>query len=168
MFRRQPSPLPGYGLTIGYTMLSLSLVILLPLGALLLKTYSVGWSEFWRHVSTPRAMAAYRLTFGASLIAAGVNVVFGLLLAWVLVRYDFPGKRLADAFDGVGVDLGRIVFELAGTGEFAYRVLIVIEDYDIHSPRLCLVSGEFAWPPWPIRVQPDDPVRRTRLRSGRT
>ncbi len=119
MFRRQPSPLPGYGLTIGYTMLSLSLVVLLPLGALLLKTYGVGWSEFWRHVSTPRAAAAYRLTFGAAFVAASLNTLGGLLLAWVLARYSFPGRRILDALIDVPFALPTAVGGLALASVYA-------------------------------------------------
>jgi len=113
MFRRLPSPLPGYGLTLGYTMLYLSLIVLLPLGALLLKTSGVGWSEFWRHVSAPRAVAAYQLTFLASLAAAAINVAGGLLVAWVLSRYEFPGRRILDALVDVPFALPTAVGGLA-------------------------------------------------------
>jgi len=94
---RSRSVLPGFHLTLGYTLFYLGLIVLLPLSALVFKTLSLSPAQFVDAVSSPRVLAAYRLTFGASLIAAGVNGVFGLLLAWVLVRYDFPGKRLADA-----------------------------------------------------------------------
>lgn len=89
--------LPGFNLTLGYTLLYLSLIVLIPLSALVLKTFTLSWEQFWAAVSSPRVLASYRLTFGASLIAALVNVVFGLLVAWVLVRYSFPGKRIVDA-----------------------------------------------------------------------
>lgn len=89
--------LPGFNLTLGYTLLYLSLVVLIPLSALLLKTFTLTWDQFWVAVTSPRVLASYRLTFGASLVAACVNVVFGLLVAWVLVRYSFPGKRIVDA-----------------------------------------------------------------------
>lgn len=89
--------LPGFNLTLGYTVLYLSLIVLIPLSALVFKTFTLSWDQFWAAVSSPRVLASYRLTFGASLIAALVNVVFGLLLAWVLVRYSFPGKRIVDA-----------------------------------------------------------------------
>ncbi|WP_299021565.1 sulfate ABC transporter permease subunit CysT [uncultured Tepidimonas sp.] len=89
--------LPGFGLTLGYTVIYLSLVVLIPLTALVAKTLTLGWAEFWAAVMAPRVLAAFRLTFGASLLAAGVNAVAGLLVAWVLVRYRFPGKRLVDA-----------------------------------------------------------------------
>jgi len=89
--------LPGFRLTLGYTLFYLCLIVLIPLSALVLRTFALTWDQFWTAVSSPRVLAAYRLTFGASFIAALVNVVFGLLLAWVLVRYRFPGKRIVDA-----------------------------------------------------------------------
>ena len=89
--------LPGFNLTLGYTLTYLCLIVLVPLSALVLKTFTLDWGQFWAAVSSPRVVASYRLTFGASFIAALVNVVFGLLLAWVLVRYKFPGKRIIDA-----------------------------------------------------------------------
>jgi sulfate transport system permease protein len=90
--------LPGFNLTLGYTLFYLGLIVLIPLSALVLKTFTMSWDQFWAAVSSPRVLASYRLTFGASFIAALVNVVFGLLVAWVLVRYSFPGKRIVDAF----------------------------------------------------------------------
>ncbi|HET7837305.1 MAG TPA: sulfate ABC transporter permease subunit CysT [Variovorax sp.] len=89
--------LPGFHLTLGYAVLYLSLIVLIPLSALVFKTFTMSWEHFWVAVTAPRVMASYRLTFGASLIAALVNLVFGLLVAWVLVRYKFPGKRIVDA-----------------------------------------------------------------------
>ncbi|MDP3708475.1 MAG: sulfate ABC transporter permease subunit CysT [Polaromonas sp.] len=89
--------LPGFRLTLGYTVLYLSLIVLIPIVALFFKTFTLTWDEFWMAVTSPRVLASYRLTFGASLIAALVNLVFGLLLAWVLVRYRFPGKKFIDA-----------------------------------------------------------------------
>ena len=89
--------LPGFHLTLGYTLFYLGLIVLLPLCALVFKTFSLSPSQFIEAVSSPRVLASYRLTFGASLLAASVNVVFGLLVAGVLVRYDFVGKRLVDA-----------------------------------------------------------------------
>ena len=89
--------LPGFRLTLGYTILYLSLIVLIPISALFLKTFTLTLDQFWGAVTSPRVMASYRLTFGASLFAAVVNLVFGLLLAWVLVRYKFPGKKFIDA-----------------------------------------------------------------------
>ena len=89
--------LPGFNLTLGTTLLYLSLIVLIPLSALVFKTFTLSWDQFWSAVTGPRVLASYRLTFGASLFAALVNTVFGLLVAWVLVRYRFPGKRIVDA-----------------------------------------------------------------------
>src|SRR6218665_3725614 len=89
--------LPGFNITLGYTILYLSLIVLIPLSALVFKTLTMSWPQFWEAVSSPRVMASYRLTFGASFIAAVVNAFFGLLVAWVLVRYEFPGKKIVDA-----------------------------------------------------------------------
>ena len=94
---RQPSVMPGFGLTLGFVVLALSLVVLLPLAALMLNAFSVGPAAFWHIATDARVLAALRLSFGAAFIAALINAVFGLLVAWVLVRYDFPGKRVVDA-----------------------------------------------------------------------
>ncbi|WP_131114538.1 ABC transporter permease [Lichenihabitans psoromatis] len=92
-----PRVIPGFSLTLGYTLFYLSLLVLIPLGALVFKTTQLTWAEFWGTVSDPVVVASYRLTFGASAIAALVNAVFGLMVAWVLVRYSFPGRRIFDA-----------------------------------------------------------------------
>jgi sulfate transport system permease protein len=89
--------LPGFGLTLGFTLFYLSAIVLIPLAGLAIRACELSWAEFWRLATTERALAAYRLTFGASLAAAMVNAVFGTLLAWVLVRYEFPGRRFIDA-----------------------------------------------------------------------
>ncbi len=94
---REHSVLPGFGLTLGFTTLYLCLLVLLPLSALFLKTFTLDWQHFWRTVTDPRVVASYRLSFGASLAGAVINGVFGFLVAWVLVRYPFPGRRLVDA-----------------------------------------------------------------------
>ena len=89
--------LPGFHLTLGYTLLYLSLIVLIPLSAVVWKTTSLTWHEFWQVVTMPQALAAYRLSFGVSFLAALVNGIFGLIVAWVLVRYNFFGKRIVDA-----------------------------------------------------------------------
>ena len=89
--------LPGFGLTLGYTLFYLSIIVLIPLSALVFKTFELTWDQFWEAVSAPRVVASYKLTLGASFLAAVVNLVFGLLIAWVLVRYKFPGKKIVDA-----------------------------------------------------------------------
>jgi len=94
---RKPSILPGFGPALGYTIFYLSIIVLIPLSALFLRAAGLGWAELWAVVTSPRVLAAYELTFGASAIAALINTVFGLILAWTLVRYQFPGKRFVDA-----------------------------------------------------------------------
>ncbi|QCO17361.1 sulfate ABC transporter permease subunit CysT (plasmid) [Azospirillum brasilense] len=94
---RKPSVLPGFGLTLGFTLTYLSLIVLLPLAALALKAAGLGWSGFWDAVLTPRVLSAFKVSFGLSLAAAAVNAVFGFIVAWVLVRYRFPGDRIVDA-----------------------------------------------------------------------
>ncbi len=90
------NPLPGFGMTMGFTLFYLSFIVLIPIGALFLKAFHLSWRELWELATNERAMAAYQLTFGASFVAALANAVFGTLLAWVLVRYEFPGRRLID------------------------------------------------------------------------
>lgn len=96
--RHQPARvLPGFEITLGFTIAYLSLIVLIPLSALVFKTLNLSWPQFWEAVTAPRVVASYKLTFGASFIAAIVNAFFGLLLAWVLVRYEFFGKKIIDA-----------------------------------------------------------------------
>lgn len=97
--RRKPprSAIPGFGLTLGFTLAYLSLVVLIPLAGVFFKSAGLGWEGIWHVVSSPRVLAALKLSFGAALIAAAINAVFGPLVAWVFVRYRFPGKRLFDA-----------------------------------------------------------------------
>ena len=116
---RSHSILPGFGLTMGFTVFYLSLIVLIPLGATFLKTFSAGWGHFWETVSGTRALASYRLSIGASLIAASVNIVLGLLAAWVLVRYDFPGKRIVDALVDLPFALPTAVAGITLTAMFA-------------------------------------------------
>jgi sulfate/thiosulfate transport system permease protein len=111
--------LPGFGLTMGFTLLYLSLLVLLPLSTVLLKTATLSWSEFWGTVSSPRTLAAYRLSLGTAWIAASVNVVAGLLVAWVLVRYRFPGKRIIDGLVDLPFALPTAVAGIALTSLYA-------------------------------------------------
>lgn len=94
---KQKNVLPGFNLSLGFTIFYLSLIVLIPLSAAFIKTTDLSLSEFWAVVSAPRVVASYQLTFGASLLGALINAVFGLLTAWVLVRYNFPGKKIIDA-----------------------------------------------------------------------
>ncbi|HSV27304.1 MAG TPA: hypothetical protein VLH60_05370, partial [Sedimentisphaerales bacterium] len=91
---KQPSIIPGFGLSLGYTLLYLGLIVLMPLAAVFTSAMSMSWSEFVEAATSARVMASYKLSFGASFLAAVVNVFAGLLVAWVLVRYRFPGRRL--------------------------------------------------------------------------
>jgi len=95
-FKRH-SPLPGFGLTFGFTLFYLGGIVLIPLGGLFLRALDVPWADFWHLATSERALATYRLSFGASLVAACINAVLGTLLAWVLTRYEFPGRRFIDA-----------------------------------------------------------------------
>jgi sulfate transport system permease protein len=116
---KQHSVLPGFNLALGFTLLYLSLIVLIPLSAAFIRTASLSWAEFWNIVTTPRVLASYRLTFGASFAAALVNAVFGLLVAWVLVRYRFPGKKLVDALVDLPFALPTAVAGIALTALYA-------------------------------------------------
>jgi len=119
MHFRSHSVLPGFGPTLGITVLYLSLIVLIPLGALVLKTSELTWAVFWSTVTDPRVLASYRLSFGAAAIAALVNAVFGVLVAWVLVRYRFPGKALIDALVDLPFALPTAVAGIALTALYA-------------------------------------------------
>lgn len=93
---KKQSVLPGFGLAMGWTIFYLCLIVLIPLSTIFVKSTSLGWGGFWRVISSPRALASFRLSLGASLVAAAINGFFGLVVAWVLVRYRFPGRRLLD------------------------------------------------------------------------
>jgi sulfate transport system permease protein len=116
---RRHSVLPGFNLALGFALLYLCFIVLIPLSAVFLKTFTVSWSTFVGTVTSPRVMASYRLTFGASLLAALVNAVFGLLVSWVLVRYRFPGKRIVDALVDLPFALPTAVAGIALTTLYA-------------------------------------------------
>ncbi len=116
---KQHSILPGFNLALGFTLLYLSLIVLIPLSAAFIRTAELTWPEFWTIVTTPRVIASYRLTFGASFAAAIVNAIFGLLVAWVLVRYHFPGKRIVDALVDLPFALPTAVAGIALTALYA-------------------------------------------------
>jgi sulfate transport system permease protein len=119
MSLRQPSVLPGFGLTFGFTTLFLSIIVLLPLAALVLRATSMDWADFWHTVLSARALGSYRLSFGASLLAASINLVFGFIIAWTLVRYEFPGRKLIDALIDMPFALPTAVSGIALTSVFA-------------------------------------------------
>src|SRR6187455_2496401 len=116
---RRHSVLPGFDLALGFTLLYLSLIVLVPLAAAFLKTATMTWPAFWSAVSSDRVVASYRLTFGASFLAAAVNEVFGLLVCWVLVRYEFPGRRLVDALVDLPFALPTAVAGIALTALYS-------------------------------------------------
>ena len=117
--RQRRRVLPGFGLSLGFTLLYLSLIVLLPLSTLALKTASMGWAAFWATVTSPRVLASYRLTFGASMVAAALNGVFGLVVAWVLARYRFPGQRIVDALVDLPFALPTAVAGIALTSLYS-------------------------------------------------
>ena len=116
---RAPSVIPGFGLALGFTLTYLTLLVLVPLSALVLRSSSLGWEEFARLALDQRVLAALRLSFGASFVAALINAVFGLLIAWVLVRYDFPGRRFVDAVIDLPFALPTAVAGIALTALYA-------------------------------------------------
>jgi sulfate/thiosulfate transport system permease protein len=118
---RKASILPGFGLTFGFTTFFLSVIVLLPLAALTLAAAPMHWSELVRVVSSPRALGSYRLSFAASFLAAAVNLVFGLIIAWTLVRYEFPGRKLIDALIDMPFALPTAVSGIALTTVFAHN-----------------------------------------------
>lgn len=116
---RSFSVLPGFGLSLGYTLVYLSIIVLIPIAAVFITASQLSFTEFWAVVTSPRVVASYRLTFGASLLAAVINAVFGLMLAWTLVRYSFPGKRVVDALIDLPFALPTAVAGIALTALYA-------------------------------------------------
>jgi sulfate transport system permease protein len=116
---KRHSVLPGFDLALGFTLLYISFIVLIPLSAAFLKTFTMTWPAFWGAVSSPRVLASYRLTFGASLAAALLNGLFGLIVAWVLVRYEFPFKRVVDALVDLPFALPTAVAGIALTALYA-------------------------------------------------
>ncbi len=116
---KRHSVLPGFDLALGFALLYLSFIVLIPLSAAFLKTFTLTWPAFWETVTSPRVLASYRLTFGASFAAALLNAAFGLLVAWVLVRYQFPAKRVVDALVDLPFALPTAVAGIALTAIYA-------------------------------------------------
>lgn len=152
--------LPGFHLSLGFTIFYLSLIVLIPLSAVFLRTTELSWLEFWSVVTTPRVVATYKLTFGASLIAALINAFFGLLVAWVLTRYDFVGRKLIDAFVDLPFALPTAVAGIALTAIYAPNGWIgsLLEPYGIKvafTPLGVIVALTFIGLPFVVRtVQP--------------
>lgn len=157
---REPSVLPGFGLALGYTLVYLSLIVLLPLAALILRPWELGVEGFIAEVSAPRVLASLRLSFGAAFIAAAINVVFGLAVAWVLVRYEFPGKRLIDALVDLPFALPTAVAGIAFTAVYAPNGWIgsALADWGVkvaYTPLGIVVALTFIGLPFVVRtVQP--------------
>jgi len=162
MFRRvrQKRALPGFGLTLGYTLVYLSLIVLLPLACLMLKSTSMTWGRFWSTVTDPRVVASYKLSFGASLAAAVINTVFGLLATWALVRYRFPGRKLIDALVDLPFTLPTAVAGIALTSIYAGNGWIgqYLETWEVKvafAPLGVVVALTFIGLPFVVRtVQP--------------
>ena len=155
--RTRKNVLPGFSLSLGYTILYLSLLVLIPLAAAFIKTTELGFTEFWQVVTAPRVMASYRLTFGASLIGALINAFFGLLVAWVLVRFSFPGKKLIDALVDLPFALPTAVAGIALTAVYAGNGWIgsIIEPYGIKiafTPLGVVVALTFIGLPFVVRT----------------
>jgi len=160
LFRRRFHVLPGFNLALGYTVAYLSLIVLLPLSAVLFKTLTLSFGQFWDIVSAPRVVASFKLSFGASLIAAAINAVFGLMLAWCLVRYRFPGKKLIDALVDLPFALPTAVAGIALTALYAPNGWIgaLLQPYGIKvafTPLGVLIALIFIGLPFVVRtVQP--------------
>jgi len=119
LFRSQRRVLPGFGLSLGFTLAYLGLIVLIPLSAAFAKSTGMSLADFWHAVSSPRVLAAYRLSFGMSLLAGTINAFFGLIVAWVLVRYSFPGRRTIDALVDLPFALPTAVAGIALTAVYA-------------------------------------------------
>jgi len=157
---KQKSILPGFGLAMGFVVLYLSLLVLIPLSATFLKASSLSWQQFWHIVSSHRAVASYRLSFGASAIAASINLIFGLIVAWVLVRYTFPGKRLLDSLVDLPFALPTAVAGIALTTIYSPngwigRFLEPLGIKSAYSPLGVVIALTFTGLPFVVRtVQP--------------
>jgi sulfate/thiosulfate transport system permease protein len=158
--RKKANVIPGFGLTLGITLTYLSLLVIIPLSALMIKASGVGLGGFFNILMEPRVLAAFRLSFGASFIAALINAVFGLLLAWVLVRYSFPGKKIIDAFVDFPFALPTAVAGIALTAMYSRNGWIgsFFDDYGIRiafTPVGVIIALTFIGLPFVVRtVQP--------------
>ena len=157
---RKPSVIPGFGLALGFTLTYLSLIVLIPLAALILKASSLGFEGFWQIVTEPRTLAALRVSFVVSFVAALINVAFGLIVAWVLIRYRFPGRRLLDAVVDLPFALPTAVAGIALTAIYAQNGWIggLLAPFDIkvaYTPLGIGVALVFIGLPFVVRtVQP--------------
>ncbi len=160
LFKKQKSVIPGFGLTLGYTLFYLCLMVIIPVGMLFLKTTTMTWPDFIATVTSPRVLAAYRLSFYVSFIAATLNAFFGLLLAWVLVRYSFPGKKLIDVMVDLPFALPTAVAGISLTAAYSQNGIIgkILEPLGIKiafTPLGIIVALTFIGLPFVVRtVQP--------------
>jgi sulfate transport system permease protein len=154
---RSTGVLPGFGLSMGYTLTYLSLIVLIPIGALVLKTTTISWVQFVKEVTDPRVLAAYRLSFGLAFLAALINSIFGVVVAWVLIRYSFPGKRLADAMVDLPFALPTAVAGIALTAVYAPngwigRFLVPLGVQVDYTPLGILLALTFIGLPFVVRT----------------
>lgn len=157
---KQKTILPGFGLALGYTLFYFCVIVLIPLSAVFLKTFTLTWPRFWHIVTSPRVLASCRLTFGASFFAALINLVFGILVAWVLVRYRFPGKRILDTLVDLPFALPTAVAGIALTTIYAPKgwlgaPLAALGIQAAYSPLGIVIALTFIGLPFVVRtVQP--------------
>lgn len=158
--KKPKSILPGFGPALGYTMAYIGIVLIIPLSTVFFKTFSMSWVDFWAAVSSPRVLAAYRLSFGAAFLGAMINGIFGLLLAWVLVRYQFPGRKIIDAIVDLPFAMPTAVAGIALTtlystngwiGQYLDRIGIKVS----YTPLGIVVALTFIGLPFVVRtIQP--------------
>lgn len=155
--KKRGTIIPGFSLTLGYTMLYLSMIVLLPLSMIVINTLSMSWSEFYETITHPRAVASYKLSFGSALAAGMVNVIFGTIIAWVLTRYDFPGKKIIDGLVDLPFALPTAVAGIALTALYAPSGWIgQFFDFKIaYTPLGIVIALTFIGLPFVVRtVQP--------------
>ena len=157
MISRRFNALPGFGLTMGFALFYLSALVLVPFAGLIIRACELSWGDFWRLATTERALAAYELTFGASALAALANALFGTLLAWVLVRYDFPGRRVIDAMVDFPFALPTAVAGLTLANLFAAngwlgRFLVPLSIKGAFTPLGVVIALTFVGMPFVVRT----------------
>ena len=157
MTKKRSSALPGLGLTMGFTLLYLSALVLIPFAGLVIRACEISWADFWRLATSDRALAAYRLTFGASFVAAFANAAFGALLAWVLVRYEFPGRRWIDAMVDFPFALptavaGLTLASLFGPNGWLGHYLVPLGINGAYTPLGIVIALTFVGLPFVVRT----------------
>lgn len=158
--RKKNRVLPGFGLNLGYSIFYLSVIMLLPLSTIFIKSFSLTWHEFWSIISDPRVIESYKLSFGTSLIAASINTIFGFIIAWTLVRYDFFGKKFFDAIVDLPFALPTAVAGISLTAVFSSngiigKYLYALGIQSVFSPAGIIIALTFIGLPFVVRtVQP--------------